>query len=370
MSLPPFNYQRTVIYVKNGAYNEKIRIDQDYITLRGESRENTILHYSQLRNDWVADKDSIGAAVININGDDFILENITVENTQPEIGTHAFTIFGTGTRTILLNCSLLSKGGDTVSLWNHKTEMYYHSDCYFVGAVDFVCPRGWCFIRNSKFCQLKKTASLWHAGGDNFNQKFVVVNSEFDGVKGFELGRHHYEAQFFLIDCIFSDSMSARPIYRVTYPNEPEKDRPFNWGKRYYFCDNKTNLKLDWNVNNLSSAYGSPTKKQITPEWTFDGRWNPESKDGVQILSYSVSDNYLLLNLSEKVTVIDLPTLISHTGIEYTYVDGAGSDTLRFSSRKTIKANDWLTIYKMQNGAIFAASASVYVRNLELRFPN
>ncbi|MEW6653501.1 MAG: pectinesterase family protein, partial [Bacteroidota bacterium] len=84
MSLPPFNYQRTVIYVKNGAYNEKIRIDQDYITLRGESRENTILHYSQLRNDWVADKDSIGAAVININGDDFILENITVENTQPE----------------------------------------------------------------------------------------------------------------------------------------------------------------------------------------------------------------------------------------------------------------------------------------------
>lgn len=368
-SLPVFNYQRTVIFIKNGLYKEKIRVDQDYITLRGESREKTLLQYSQLRSDWNAKKDSIGPAVININGDDFILENMTVENTQPEIGPHAFTIYGIGTRTILLNCNLLSKGGDTVSLWDYKTGMYYHANCNFVGAVDFVCPRGWCFIRDSNFYEVKKTASIWHAGGDNINQKFVIVNSHFNGIKGFELGRHHYEAQFYLIDCTFSDSMSTRPIYRVTYPNDPERDRPFNWGSRYYFQDNKSNLDLEWNKNNLASASNSPTKTQITPKWTFDGMWDPESKEEVKIVSYSISEKTLILKLEEKVTVLNKPIVIGKKGIEFKYVDGGGSDTLRFICNKKFNNNDLITIYKITNGTIFATSASIYSRGLSLTLP-
>lgn len=369
-SLPYFNYQRTVIFVKNGIYNEKIRIDQDYVTLRGESREKTILQYSQLRTDWIANKDSTGAAVINLNGDDFVLENMTVENTQPQVGPHAFTIFGTGTRTIILNCNVLSKGGDTVSLWDYKTGMYYHAKCSFVGAVDFVCPRGWCFIRDSKFYEVKQTAAIWHAGGDNINQKFVIVNSQFDGVKGFELGRHHYEAQFYLIDCKFSDSMSARPIYRVTYPNEPERDRSFNWGPRYYFSDNKSCLELKWNVENLSSANGSLNKSQITPKWTFGGKWDPESNVAPTIISYQVKDKSLVLRLSEKVTVIGKPELISDSGEKFVYTDGAGSDTIRFTSQETATTKSIFKLEKMEKGAIFATSASVSERKLSLIFPN
>lgn len=156
LSLPMFNYQRTVIFIKNGSYNEKIKIEKDFVTLRGEDREKTVIYYSQLRSDWDAKKDSIGPAVINIFADDIILENMTIKNTQPEIGPHAFAIYGVGTRTIILNCNVISKGGDTVSLWNYKEGMYYHSGCYFEGAVDFVCPRGWCFIKDSKFYEVKK----------------------------------------------------------------------------------------------------------------------------------------------------------------------------------------------------------------------
>jgi len=368
-SLPLFNYQRTVIFVKDGVYKEKIRIDLDFITLRGESREKTILQYSQLRSDWIANKDSIGAAVINLNGDDFILENMTVENTQPEIGPHAFTIYGTGTRTIILNCNLLSKGGDTVSLWDYKTGMYYHANCYFEGAVDFVCPRGWCFIRDSKFYEHKKTASIWHAGGDNINQKFVIVNSHFDGVQGFELGRHHYEAQFYLIDCSFSKNMSTRPIYRVTYPNEPERDRPFNWGERYFFSDNKTELKLDWNINNLEKAFESPEKKEITPKWTFDEMWDPESKDGVEIVSFQIIENILILKLNEKVTVIGKPEILTIGSNKLEYFDGAGSNTIRFRSEIPLKHNFFLGTLKLNKGSITASTASVFSRHLILRFP-
>jgi pectinesterase len=225
-SLPMFNYQRVVVYIKNGVYNEKIRINQDYVTLKGQSRDSTIIEFNQLRSKWVEEKDSIGPAVINIHGDDVILDNLTVENTQPEIGPHAFAVYGDRTRTIIINCNLLSKGADTVSLWDYKTGMYYHANCFFQGSVDFVCPRGWCFIRNSKFFEEKQTASIWHAGGFDKDQKFALRNCSFDGVDGFELGRHHYEAQFYLLDCKFSKNMADKPIYRVTYPEHPEKNEP------------------------------------------------------------------------------------------------------------------------------------------------
>ncbi|HSR16844.1 MAG TPA: pectinesterase family protein, partial [Ignavibacteriaceae bacterium] len=94
-SLPMFNYQRIEIFIKNGIYVEKLRIDQDYITLRGESREKTVIQYYQLRENWMREKDSIGPAVVNIFADDIILTNLTVENTQPDINTHAFAVYGT-----------------------------------------------------------------------------------------------------------------------------------------------------------------------------------------------------------------------------------------------------------------------------------
>jgi pectinesterase len=110
-SLPMFNYERRVIYIKNGIYSEKIRIEQDNVTLQGESREKTVIRYFQPRPEWIAKKDSIGPGVINILGDDLIIENLTFENTQTDHQVHAFVLYGHGTRTILLNCSFISQGG-------------------------------------------------------------------------------------------------------------------------------------------------------------------------------------------------------------------------------------------------------------------
>ncbi len=278
-ALPMFNYERTVIFIKNGVYNEKIRIEQNNITLLGESRDSTIICFDQLRTDWEKNKDYTGPAVINIHADDIILANLTVENTQPETGPHAFAVYGTGTRTILVNCNVLSKGGDTVSLWNYKSGKYYHSNCYFVGSVDFVCPRGWCYIRDSKFYELKKTASIWHAGIEDSNQKFVICNSYFDGVQGFYLGRHHYDAQFFLLNCSFSENMDDIPIFRILYEKEPWKNRPDIFGDRYYYynCHRKGG-DFDWFGDNLREAEGSPLPEDITAEWAFNGEWDPESK--------------------------------------------------------------------------------------------
>ena len=368
ISLPAFNYQRVVISVKNGTYNEKIRIEKDYITLKGESREKTIIRYSQLRSDWDAKKDSIGPAVINIYGDDFILEDLTVENAQPEIGPHAFAVYGFGTRTIIQNCNLISKGADTVSLWNNKNGMYYHSNCYFEGAVDFVCPRGWCFIKDSKFYEVKKTAAIWHAGGDDINQKFVIKNSSFNGVDGWELGRHHYEAQFFLIDCKFSGSMSSKPIYRVTYPKEPQRDRPFNWGPRYYFSNSsKEGEKFDWLKDNLSTAAGRMNKDKITPVWTFGEKWDPEKTDGPKITRCQINGNSILLFFNEKITVTDIPVLRSKSGIIFKYDSGAGSDTIKLVSVVPFSKKDIGGLKIINNGKLSGTMAAVTERIANLK---
>jgi len=366
-SLPAFNYQRTTIFIKNGIYNEKIRIEKDYITLKGEDKEKTVISFSQLRSDWDAKKDSIGPAVINIYADDFIMENITVENTQPEIGPHAFAVLGFGTRTIILNCILKSRGADTVSLWNNKNGMYYHSNCYFEGAVDFVCPRGWCFIKDSRFYEIKKTAAIWHAGGDDIKQKFVIVNSSFDGIEGWELGRHHYEAQFFLINCTFSFSMSEKPIYRVTYPKEPERDKPFNWGQRYYFYNCiKQGESFGWIADNLSTAEGSPKAEDIIPSWVFENKWDPETKTGAKIVNYTINNNSLILFFNEKLTISGIPVIRSDNGTEFTYHSGGGSDTIRLTAERNITKQD-ISGLRIIKGKITGVIAAVSEREADLK---
>lgn len=364
-SLPMFNYQRTTIKIMNGIYVEKFKIDQDNITIVGESRDSTIIRFNQLREDWNKNKDDIGPAVINLNGDDIIIKNLTVENTQPEIGPHAFVIYGTGTRTIILNCSLISKGADTVSLWDYKTGMYYHADCYFEGAVDFVCPRGWCFIKNSKFYEVKKTAALWHAGGFNIDQKFVIKNSYFDGVKDFDLGRHHYEAQFYLINCRFSENMSDKKIFRVTY-EDTTRNRPFNWGERYYFYNcTREGGNYNWIQNNLNSAAGKPEERDITPAWTFSNKWDPESELGPALVRYEISGNKLNLYFDEIITVYNNPVLISASGNEFRYSTGGGSNSIIFVSDKEITVED-LNSLKIEYGRLTGTMSAVSERDADL----
>ncbi len=365
-SLPMYCYQRTIIYIKNGIYNEKFRVNQDFITLLGESADSTIIQYSQLREDWENNKNEVGFAVINIHADDIILKNLTVINTQPQIGPHAFCIYGTGTRTILLNCIIKTKGADAVALWNYKSGMYYHANCYFEGAVDFVCPRGWCYIDNSSFYEVKKTATLWHAGITDKSQKLVIKNSYFDGVNGFQLGRHHYEAQFYLIHCNFSKNMGDLPIYRVTYPESPEKNRPYFYGDRSYFynCE-KENGNYSWFNDNLKTADSSLTAEKITPVWTFNNQWDPENKTLPYLLDYSIDSNTVILEFSEKLSIKGDLILSSNSGLTLKFKMGKGRERTMFTANQIIQKNDIEKGLTVTSGKLMATIATVNSREIK-----
>ncbi|NCQ19638.1 MAG: pectin esterase [Ignavibacteria bacterium CG22_combo_CG10-13_8_21_14_all_37_15] len=278
-ALPAKTEGRYVILIKNGIYHEKIFIEKSSIAFIGEDRESTMIVYAELRSNWKAmHQDDWGAAVVNIKEgtSDLIFQNLTVHNNYGSLygrNDHQFAIRGGGTRIILVDCNIIADGGDALSLWNKVDGMYYHKNCYFEGYVDYVCPRGWCYITDSKFYGHNKNASLWHDGSNDENQKFVICNSKFDGVPGFALGRFHRDAQFYLVDCTFSNNMADKAIYhKISDP--PVRLR---WGEKriYFFNCHGDSIDYSWHEDNLDFAQSKFSPDGITPAWIFKGKWDP-----------------------------------------------------------------------------------------------
>lgn len=279
---PDGGKETTVIVVRKGLYREKLFITKNRIAIVGEDRDSTRIVYPELRRHWRAanaDNDW-GCAVVNIGGTatDVTLAHLTIHNNYGALTgdhDHQFALFLTerATNLALFECTVMADGGDTVSPWNSVDGRYYFNGCTFVGWVDFVCPRGWCYITDSEFYGHNLSAALWHDGSAAEDQKFVITRSRFDGVPGFPLGRHHRDGQFYLIDCWFSRNMSDRPIHNPTYsPNS----QPWIWGVRHYYhgCE-REGEDFAWFADNLEQAPGSPKPDHVTAAWTFGGAWDP-----------------------------------------------------------------------------------------------
>jgi pectinesterase len=282
-AVPSFHEKMFIIFIKNGLYEEKIFIERGNIALVGESRESTIIKFAELRkNSRENHPDDYGAGVVNIKNKvtDIIFYSVTIHNNYGSLygdNDHQFAIrAGEGvTRVIIDDCNIISDGGDTVSFWNTEDGMYYHNNCYFEGYVDYVCPRGYCFIENSKFFGHNLTASIWHDGSHNEDHKLVIVNSYFDGVKGFPLGRFHRDAQFLLLNCTFSENIADKKIFFA--PSNPS--RTLKWGEErvYFYNCHREGEDYDWYKDNLELVKGQPKPQEIDALWTFNYKWDPKS---------------------------------------------------------------------------------------------
>ncbi|MBU1311048.1 MAG: pectin esterase [Gammaproteobacteria bacterium] len=276
----PDNDTQAIIQIGPGVYTEKIYLTRNKVALIGAGMDNTEIRVAELRSNWLKQHPSDwGAAVVNIRASDIALLNISIVNSYGEQtgdNEHQFAVrgFEQASRIITANCRIIAGGADTLSLWNKTDGMYYHHNCYFEGHTDMVCPRGWAFFSNSTFINKKAYATLWHDGELDPAQKLVVRDSRFDGVAGFMLGRRHYDAQFYLINNQYSSNMADKPIFRHTYPAEPDRNRANAWGDRYYFSHaDSRQILYPW-LQSHSPAELKP--EQIGAKWTFAGRWDPE----------------------------------------------------------------------------------------------
>ncbi|WP_172623233.1 pectinesterase family protein [Flavisolibacter ginsenosidimutans] len=293
-SLPDSSAMPRTIHIKPGRYYEKIFITKHNIVLEGEDRETTKIIQNIARDEWRCDhKDDWGVATLNLSGNDITLKNLTIANdygfTQKEARTVSCASDSSGkkvitnsghqmalrsmntTRLKVINCRLSAYAGDTVSPWNLVNGMFYFKDCVMEGGVDFYCPRGDAYAENCTFYANTGPASIWHDGSTNPDYKTVLKNCKFDGYKGFKLGRYHKDAQFYLINCSFSEAMANEDIYLVPTNNE------IKWGRRvYYFNCHRKGGDYAWHKDNLQTAQGSPEANTISAAWVFGNRWNPE----------------------------------------------------------------------------------------------
>jgi pectinesterase len=379
-SIPTTNRERVIVWIKDGRYHEKIRVDASFVTLRGQSRKGTCIEFSQIKDDFVAHPDDLGWAVINLNrANDLVLENLTVENTANTTLAHTFTISGTGDRIVIVDCEVLSHGGDTVALGRRERGRYYHARCQFSGSVDFVCPRGWCYVSDSSFYAYSNSPALWHEGRSNLQMKFVMRGCRFDGATNFNLGRHFGNAQFYFIDCKFSAKMRDKPIQREVrartgaFPRRtPSANADLNdehiLGERSYFYNcHRDGEDFPWFANNLSSAPGAPKPDQVTAAWTFDGKWNPEDESGPVIQESRRIGKQIALRFSEAVTVKGKPRLRVCSGGIANYISGSGGDTLLFELASD--SGDDICSLDFNGGWIIACEASVALRPASLSLP-
>jgi len=324
-----------IIYVKDGTYDEKLFIEKNFVTLIGESRDSTIITTAVLRRLWREEHPSDwGAATVNVASDatDLTLANMTIRNNfadvypdTPNPNDHTFAIRGGGHRVIIFNCKVVTTGGDTLSLWNTDGGMFYHNNCFFEGYVDYVAPRGYCYITDSEFFGYNSHASIWHDGSGGEGHKLVIRRSTFDGVPGFALGRHHKEAAFYLLDCFFTDNMQTDEGIEFV------GSEPLMWGKRYYYYNTHWGLvDFPWNFDNLEEAAGSPAAEEIDAAWTFNGEWEPESQLD-ELLPFA----FLPSPRSGEACAAINPTLSwtkGHCALYYNVYMGTAPDELSFAA--------------------------------------
>lgn len=142
-AVPPLRRKRTLIFIKNGIYKEKLLLPPTAsgVTFIGEDVNRTILtfdDYASRKNQFGEELGTSASASFFIFGDDFEARNITFENSAGAVG-QAVAVRIDGDRVKFENCRFL---GNQDTLYPHgKASRQYYRNCYIEGTVDFIF--GW-----------------------------------------------------------------------------------------------------------------------------------------------------------------------------------------------------------------------------------
>lgn len=148
----PEGAERTVIFVKNGTYEEKVFVGNRYqeskkvISIIGESKDGVIITWNDYHGKQIEypgkgtiSADGMTAPTMTVTSPDFYMENVTVRNTTTDAVAQAEALYQAGDRQILKNVSI---EGYQDSQRQKKTKRYFYYDCTVKGNVDFIYGGG------------------------------------------------------------------------------------------------------------------------------------------------------------------------------------------------------------------------------------
>jgi pectinesterase len=191
-SCKAFPDKRITIFVKNGIYNEKIRVPSwnTKLSIIGESVDKTIISYNDFFTKINRGRNStFYTYTLLVEADDFIMDNITVENASGPVG-QAVALHVEGDRCVFRNCRF--KGNqDTVYAAGRYSRQYF-LNCFIEGTTDFIFGEATALFEN---CKIHSKSDSYITAASTPEGKpfgFVFLNcklSAADGVKKVYLGR-------------------------------------------------------------------------------------------------------------------------------------------------------------------------------------
>lgn len=149
-SAKAFPDRRILLYVKNGLYAEKVKIHEwnTRLSLIGESRDGTIIayddHFDKVRR---GRNSTFHTATLQVDGDDFHAENLSVRNTAGPVG-QAIALAANADRVSFHKVSFTGDQ-DTLYLSGAGKRLYFR-DCYIEGATDFIFGRATAVFENCR----------------------------------------------------------------------------------------------------------------------------------------------------------------------------------------------------------------------------
>ena len=199
-SVRDLSQRRVTIHIKKGLYHEKVVVPswKTSISLVGESKDSTIISWNDFSGKPVpGGKDSYGkdkfttytSYTLLVEGNDFIAENLTIENTAGRVG-QAVALHVEGDRVIIKNCRMIGNQ-DTLYAAKESSRQYYQ-DCYIEGTTDFIFGEATAVFKN---CVIKSLVNSYVTAASTtqrqpFGYVFIVCRLIADtGAKKVFLGR-------------------------------------------------------------------------------------------------------------------------------------------------------------------------------------
>jgi pectinesterase len=133
--VPEHATDRWIIEIKPGTYQGPIIVPKEKrnITFHGEDAKTTILTWSRNVRDPIPDGSDKFNPGVQIKADDFVAENLTIQNTSGNHG-QALALRVDGDRECFNNCRIIG-WQDTLMVNNGRD---YFKNCYIAGRVDFI----------------------------------------------------------------------------------------------------------------------------------------------------------------------------------------------------------------------------------------
>ena len=262
-----FPDQHISIFIKDGIYTEKVRVYpwNTNLSIIGESRENTIITYSDYFEKVDKGRNStFHTSTVSIESDDVRLKNLTIINSAGKDNHQAVALTVSGNRCKIENCTI--KGHqDTLYLTGEKSKQYF-TNCHIEGTTDFIFGNATVLFEN---CIIHaKSNSFITAASTTPYQKygFVFKTCELTADKDITqvyLGRPWRKyAKTVFIDCKYGPHIVAEGW--KAWSNEDNLETTFY---AEYTSENTDN-RVHWSQQLTKRQADFYTKYNILGDWT------------------------------------------------------------------------------------------------------